>query len=530
MLLVESVSAQSSGNGLPANILIGLVLLIVAGAFWALSTVISNLLSAKSKEMGVEESNSSSSLALSLRNFMVPKPKAVDSKSKVHYLDKGFELKMAGQPGSEIKKVQVYRVALKPIDFNFMSPIPKVDVEPGDKVKAGDVIFYDKKRPEIKYVAPVSGEIVDIVRGDKRAITHVVILCDQNMEYKKFEVPNIDTADRSSLMNFLAESGGLTLINQRPFDIVPSIEDEPENIFISTFDTAPLAPDNNFVVAGKEDDFQMGINVLAKLTSGSVFLGLDAMDENVSPAFRNAANAKIHWFAGKHPAGNVGVQIHHISPIRHGKNVWTLGVQDVIALGVLFNKGIFDASRLVAVAGHETIEQHYASVVMGASMGDILKNNLTENKFRIISGDVFSGKQSSLDDYLNYRDDQITVITEGDEYELFGWLLPIKLRPSTSGTFPNFLFPNHEYKPTTNTRGEKRAFVVSGQFEEVLPMDIYPQHLAKAILANDIEKMEGLGIYELTEEDIAICEFVCTSKSPLQSILREGLVYLKEQG
>lgn len=447
-----------------------------------------------------------------------------------HKLTRGFDILLnGGVANSQITFKAVSRVALKPQNYVGISPIPKVVVEAGQTVKAGDEVYHDKKYPEIKYTSPVSGEVLEVRRGDKRSISEIVILADKDQQYRKFAVPSAD-ADRSALVSFLCETGAWTWINERPFDIVPHVDSVPKNIFISTFDTAPLAPDNNLVVAGNEADFQGGLNVLTRLTSGKVYLGLDGSNKSgLSPAFTSASNVEIHYFSGKHPAGNVGVQIHHVAPIKGHDKVWTLGVQDVIALGRLFRTGEVNRNTVVAIVGNEVVKPQYVATYPGASVAELTQGNVSDGNNRFISGDVLSGKQVAADGFLNEGDDQLTVITEGDFYELFGWLLPISPRPSVSGTYPNRFFPNMKFDANTNTHGDKRAFVVTGQYEEVLPMDIYPQHLFKAILAKDVEQMEGLGINELSEEDVALCEFVCTSKQPLQQLLREGLDYMRTE-
>lgn len=528
--LLATVAMAQNGAELSDYMWSAIILFIFMVALYGISTLLKNLMTLEAKKAGIDTRNKNFGLFPEFGGFLATAGLNGKKNEKVHYLKQGFDIKLRGEAKPVIKNIQVSRFALMPTDFHGMSPIPKVDVEIGQNIRAGDVLFYDKKRPEIKYVSPVSGEFVELRRGEKRSIAELIILADKEIQYKKFNPPNLETAERAEIIAFLAESGGMTLINQRPFDVVPGIDDEPDNIFISTFDTAPLAPDMNLVVGGRENDFQAGLDVLVKLTKGKVYLGINAKDKNVSKAFAEARGVEIHQFAGKHPSGNVGVQMHHISPLLPGKKAWTLGVQEVITLGTLFTKGIFDAARLVAITGHECKENFYAATYIGASIQDLLKDNISGDNVRIIAGDVLTGKKANGDHFLNYRSDQITVITEGNKYELFGWLLPLKPRPSASRTFPNFLFPNYKFKANTNTHGERRAFVVSGQYEDVLPMNIYPQHLMKAILAKDIEKMEGLGIYELTEEDVAICEFVCTSKAPLQEILRDGLEYIKEQG
>ena len=411
-----------------------------------------------------------------------------------------------------------------------MSPIPKVVVAAGDEVKAGDPIFFDKKRPNIMYASPVSGEVVEVKRGAKRAITEVIILADKEISYKAISAPDLSTVDREGLKSFFLENGVWSMFNQRPFDIVADENVVPRDIFISTFNTAPLALDNNIVIAGNEAAFQKGLDALGMMTDGSVYLGLDGRGATPVTGFASATGVKKNYFSGKHPAGNVGVQIHNTAPIKGSDVVWTLDVQDVITIGKLFTEGKYDASRVLALGGAQVTEPSIIRTYQGANVGDLVAGNLSDEKNRIIAGDVLTGKQVTEDDFISFGDNQISVIREGDNYEAFGWLLPIKPRPSISGTFPNFLFPNFKFEGETNTHGEKRAFVVSGQYESVLPMDIYPQHLMKAIMAGDFEKMEGLGINELSEEDLALCEFVCTSKMPLQSILRDGLDMMRSQG
>lgn len=449
-------------------------------------------------------------------------------------LKKGYDILLRGEAKKVLEDGQVTTFAMQPPNFIGLSPIPKMLVDVGDEVKAGDPLFFDKKKPEILFVAPVSGEIVAINRGQKRSIAEVVILADKEMKFREFKAFDLEKESREDLVNFLLDSGGWTLLRQRPFDILPNPKESPANIFISTFDTAPLAPDLNFVVEGKESAFQKGLDVLNKLTEGKVWLGLDARGKTPpSSVFTNASGVEKHWFRGKHPAGNVGVQIHHLAPINHSSKVWVLGVQEVITLGNLFAQRHFDAERIVALTGSELLEPKYVKTWLGANINFLGKDNLKGDKVRIISGDVLSGTQKHGTSFLNFYDDQLTAIPEGDYFEIFGWLLPLKLRPSISRTYLNFIISKLtklKYEVDTNTHGEKRAFVVTGQYESVLPMDIYPQHLMKAILVNDYERMEGLGLRELVEEDVALCEFVCTSKQPLQQILRRGLDMLQEQG
>lgn len=449
---------------------------------------------------------------------------------KIIRLRKGHDILLKGEAAPKVEAAtEVRTYAVQPANFPGMSPIPKLEVEEGQSVKAGDPLFFDKLRPEIQYVAPVSGEIISIHRGPKRAIVEVVILADKQVQYRELEAFDYQNRSREDLVAFLLANGGWPLIHQRPFNVLPGTDEIPANIFISTFDTAPLAPDLSLVVEGRGEAFQTGLNVLGKLTTGKVYLGLNAA-QTPSKVFTDARNVEKRWFKGKHPAGNVGVQIHHVAPVSPNRKVWTLGVQEVITLGALFSERRYNAERIVALAGSELERPHYARTWIGANLGELLSGNMKGEDLRIISGDVLSGQKKDAGQFLDFYDDQVTVIKEGHYFELLGWLLPIKPRPSVSLTFPNFLRPGYRFQADTNTHGEKRAFVVTGQYEAVLPMDIYPQYLFKAILASDFEKMEGLGIYELVEEDVALCEFVCTSKQPLQEILRQGLDLMQEQG
>lgn len=484
----------------------------------------------------------------SIFNGATARPAHVPKNEHYVKLKKGFDINLLGGASMEhgIQKVHSSTYAIKPKDFIGMMPIPKVVASEGDSLKAGDVLFYDKKRPEIKYAAPVSGEMLKIVRGEKRSINEVVVLADKEMEYRSYDLPNLDTVSREDLVSFLLESGAWPFIRQRPFDIVAEFDQTPKSIFVTTFDTAPLAPSFNLTAQGKEAEFQKGLDVLAKLTDGKVHLALDGRGEAPAPAFTQATGVEKHWFSGPHPAGNVGIHMHHIDPVNSGDIVWHLDVHGVLVLGTLFEKGIFDTERVVAVTGYEVGEPRYIRAHQGLHLEKLVadvqftdQRNTTDKEgkavtidrkaVRLISGDPLTGKEvDPKTGYLGFFDDQITTIEEGDYYELFGWLIPRKGHPTKNRTFAGGFAPSATYKADTQQNGEYRAFVVSGEYESVLPMDIYPQHLMRAIYANDLEKMEGLGILELGEEDVALCEYVCTSKQPIQQTLREGLDKLRE--
>ncbi len=531
MVVATQMSAQSetaSGSNIFLFVLVGIAVILFFGM---LINVADSLIGIEAKQNNIDVDEGGLTLIPGAKHLFGKKAAAYTAGTPLVTLAKGHDILLEGKAEpTVVPAVGVTRYAVQPPNFTGLQPIPKLTVEVGDTVKAGDQVFFDKQMPDVAFVAPVSGEVIEINRGGKRAITEVVILADKEQQFRTFDVPNIATASAADLMAFMKESGGWSLLRQRPFNVVPNPDVAPRDIFISTFDSAPLAPDSAVIIVGQGVAFQQGLDVLAKLTTGKVHLGLDARgDKAPDAAFTDAKNVSKCYFRGKHPIGNVGVQIHHTAPVSGADVVWTLGVQEVITIGKLFGEGRFDASRTVALTGAELNKPNYVRTYAGANIGELLRGNLKNDHVRFISGDVLSGMQKAENSYLNWYDDQVTVIEEGDDYELFGWLLPSSLRPSISNTFPNFLFPSVEFKGNTNTHGEKRAFVVTNDYEQVMPMDIYTQQLMKSITVNDIERMEGLGILELVEEDVALCEFSCVSKQPLQQILREGLDTMREQ-
>lgn len=531
LLLLGNTPILAQGNTSSNNYLVyGFVAIVAILILGLVVQVSDNMLAIEANRMGVDKNGGNFSIFPRLNEIVTPGAPDYATGASFISLKKGLDILLQGDAPLMIDPtIQANTFAIQPANFLGMSPIPKVEVEVGQNVLAGDVLFYDKKRPEIKYVAPVSGDVIAVNRGDKRAIKEVVILADKTIQYRELPAFNLEAETREALVHFLLENGGWALLVQRPFDIVPDSKDLPRDIFITTFDSAPLAPNLSFVVQGKEAAFQRGLDILNKLTTGKVYLGLDARGKEApSAVFTDAQGVVKTWFKGKHPVGNVGVQIHRTAPIKAGDKVWTLTVQDVITLGAMLTERRFDAARVIALTGAELKKPTYVRTYIGANIAELVKDNLTKEKVRYISGDVLSGKQKAADSFLNFHDDQLTVVEEGDYYELFGWLVP-KFTPTGSKAFPNVLFPNIRFRANTNTHGEERAFVMSGQYEAVMPMDIYPMHLMKAILTNDFERIEGLGIYELSEEDVALCEFVCTSKQPIQEILRDGLNMMHEQ-
>lgn len=530
-ILTSTVSAQSASGGSSNYFIYSLIALAIVIFLYLIIQVADNLLAIEARSSKADKHGVNLGLFPGVKEVFAARTPAYASNVPVKVLHQGHNILLEGEAAHKLEPATgVATYAVQPPNFRGILPIPKVVVEIGQEVKAGDELFHDKTKPEIKFVSPVSGEIIAINRGEKRAISEIVILADKTIQYRSLTAPDLQSCTREALVSFLMESGAWPMLRQRPFDVLAEAGVVPRDIFISTFDTAPLAPDLNFVVAGKGALFQKGLDVLAKLTSGAVHLGLDARNSTApSAVFTEAAGVQKHWFSGKHPAGNVGVQIHHIKPINANEKIWTVNVQDVISIGALFVENRFNAARVVALTGAELQAPKYVQTFIGANIGELVAGNQKQGNIRLISGDVLSGIKKSPSQFLNFHDDQVTAVGEGDYYEMFGWLVPLSLRPSVSKTFPNFLFPSYKFHADTNTHGEKRAFVVTGEYEKVLPMDIFPQHLFKAILVNDIERMEGLGIFEVIEEDVALCEFVCTSKQPLQAILRDGLEVMQEE-
>lgn len=437
---------------------------------------------------------------------------------------KGYDIKLVGKAEQKFgETTRVSHYALIPDDFGGI--IPKLEAREGDKVQAGDVIFHSKVDSRIKFCSPVSGEIAEIVRGAKRKILAIRILADSETAYRDMGKANPSDLSREQVIEKVLNSGIWPLIQMRPYGRIANPDDQPKAIFISGFDSSPLAPDMNFAMRGLEAEFQAGIDALAKLTTGSINLSLE---NGVSPcpAFANAKGVVTHQVAGPHPAGNVGTQIHHIAPLNKGEVVWTMGPQDVVVLGRLFLEGRFNAERVVAMTGSQVETPQYYRMVAGASLEAISSTGIKGDNNRFITGNVLTGRNVGANGYLGFGDNQITVIPEGDQTEFLGWVLPGFGKFSVSKTFMSWMNPNKEYTLNTNMHGEERAFVVTGQYEKVFPFDIFPTQLIKAIMVRDIELMEKLGIYEVTEEDFALCEVICTSKIPLQETVREGLDFM----
>ena len=435
--------------------------------------------------------------------------------SKAIKVKKGVDIKLEGIAEKIVESADFSPVvALKPDDFTGM--IPKLTVKAGQEVKAGTPLFYDKKREDIVFVSPVSGEVIEIKRGEKRKILEVKVLADKDLQYETFTPWN--TGSREDLVKTLLNSGLWPFIKQRPYGIIADPADTPKAIYVSTFDSAPLAADLSFVLKDELDSFQKGIDALGALTGGKVNLGI----RNGDSTFDSVQGVEKNYFSGPHPAGNVGVQIHNVDPINKGDIVWTVNAADVAIIGKSLSEGKFRAERTIAVSGSKVDKPHYMRTIIGSQINSLTSDNVQFDDTRLISGNVLTGSKVANDGHLGFYDTTVCAIPEGNHKKFFltdGWLSPGFSSFSMSRAFPSWLMPKKTYNLDTNLNGEERAFVVTGELERVFPFDIYPMQLIKSIMVNDIDAMEKLGIYEVIPEDFALCEVVCTSKINIQDVV-----------
>ncbi len=438
-------------------------------------------------------------------------------------LKRGLDIPITGTAAQKTKKVvKPDVVAVKPTDFRGL--LPRLLVREGDKVLAGSPVLADKKSPEILFTSPVSGTVTEIVRGEKRKLLEVRIKADESQEYVDFGSRKVAGMSTGEIKEVLLKSGLWPAFIQRPYGIIADPEIRPKAIFVSAFTTAPLAASTEYAFRDEMNYIQTAVDAISKLTDGGVHVSLNSSNYSGTP-FHKLENVTFHVFSGKHPAGNVGVQIHHISPIRKGETVWTVSPLMLAAIGKLFVTGKYDMSRLVAVTGPEADDPCYVQGIAGMQMdsiADFRKDKGAEVRF--ISGDVLTGSNTGEHGFLGFYDNQVTLIEEGNKFEMLGWAKPVRSSLfSFSHTYFSWLTPNKKYNMDTNLHGGPRAFVMSDVYGKVLPMDIYPVYLVKACLAGDIDKMEKFGIYEVLEEDLALCEYVCPSKIEIQSILSDGI-------
>ncbi|MDY6394542.1 MAG: Na(+)-translocating NADH-quinone reductase subunit A [Bacteroidales bacterium] len=450
--------------------------------------------------------------------------------SKEIKISKGLDIHLMGEAKQETKEfLSPVTVALKPLDYIGITP--KLLVNAGDRVEIGTPVFYSKEKPNIKFVSPVSGEVQEVKRGEKRVIQEIIIKNDGQNAAKDFGLSSLADMSKEDIKSKMLESGLWTLLRQRPYDVIPNEESLPKYIILKGFESSPLAPDYNYILKGEKAALQLGIDVLKKLTEKTLYLSLNPQTK--CEDILSLQNVEKICFKGKHPYGNVSVQAEKISPINKGERIWYISLLDVLTIGQFFLEGKYNPTKTIALTGEETLTPCYYRVVRGTCIEEIVQGNVnTEKHLRYISGNVLTGTRIEANGYLGAFDNQITVIEEGDYKEGLGWVLPGFKKFSVSHTFPRGFFARCSKKPfsiDSNMHGGERAYVFTGEFERVFPMDIYPLHLIKACLTKDIDKMEELGIYEVDAEDFALCEVIDVSKTAIQTIVRNGLELMRKE-
>lgn len=436
---------------------------------------------------------------------------------------KGLDLKLQGAAALRTEELQVDEYAVQPGDFRWI--VPKLTVREGDAVKVGTPVFVRKDDERVRFVSPVSGTVSRIMRGEKRRIKAVVIAADhrQTMEDIVFQDHDLD---RKSVVDILLRYGMWPSFIQRPFGTVADYDVVPKNIFISCFDSAPLAPDYAFIFKNEAEAFYKGLQIVSSLTDGKTYLGLSAKRDN--GIFEKAENVEKVYFKGPHPAGLVGTQINMIDPIRKGDVVWTIDPQEVAIIGRLFLHRKLDFRKTVALTGPAAKRPHYFRIVRGASVQPMVWEVVAGN-LRVISGNALTGRQVGTEGFVGHFDRQVTLLPEGGRRRLFGWLAPGFRKWSFSHAYVSWMFPKHEFAFDTSLNGGRRTIMMPGTYDEVCPLDIMPAELLKACLTQDIDKMEALGIYDVIEEDMALCDVVSPSKTECQQIIHDGLTWLRTQ-
>ena len=441
-------------------------------------------------------------------------------------LRKGLDINLKGKANFEtIRRIDCSEIALVPDSFGGV--MPKVIVREGDCVKAGDALFVDKKYPEMKFASPVSGTVKAVVRGDRRKVLYVKVKADETQQFVDFGIKDIEKLDGRAIKEALLASGLFSFIQQLPYAVTTTPDTMPKAIFVSAFRDMPLASDFEVELKDNEKDFQTGLTALSKIQK--TYLGLSV--HQTASALVNAKDVEINVFDGKCPAGNVGVQVNHIDPINKGEVVWTIDPATVIFFGRLFNTGKVDLRRVIAVAGSEVKNPSYAEILVGTPLSKVLDGQLKSTEHvRIINGNPLTGRKTTLEDFVGVHTSEVTVIPEGDDVnEFLGWILPRTNLFSVSKSYFSWLMGKKTYNLDARIKGGERHMIMSGEYDKVLPMDIYGEYLIKAIIAGDIDKMEQLGIYEVSPEDFAVAEFVDSSKLELQKIVRNGLDMLRKE-
>ena len=445
-------------------------------------------------------------------------------------IKKGLDIKLNGEAEKTVEQAIISNYStIRPEDFHGVTP--KLVAKEGTLVRAGSTLFFDKSQETVKFSSPVSGKVVEVLRGPKRRIDAIKIEADKTQTFEDFGKFDIDASKPEDIKAHLLASGCWPFVKQRPYDVIANPEKSPKAIFISGYASAPLAADLDFTLQGKESELQAAVSALGKLTEGKVHV---SVGKNANSPLAGLNGVILHKVSGPHPSGNVGTQINKIDPINKGEVVWTVSPQDLVIIGELLLTGKFNAERIVALVGSSVEKPRYFKTIAGSEIATIVydKGVSKDGNDRIISGNVLSGKQIQTDGNLDYYSNVVSIIPEGDDYELFGWTKPVFNKVSTSRALTfSWLNPKKKYDLNTNTNGEHRAFVTTGTYEKVFPLDIFPMQILKACMYQDLDEMEALGMYEVAPEDFALTEFVCVSKQPHQKIIRQGLdLMLKEIG
>ena len=438
-------------------------------------------------------------------------------------LRKGLDINLQGK--AEEKRIELKsngQYALVPDDFEGV--VPKVVVKEGDKVKAGDALFVNKQYPEVKFASPVSGTVREVVRGERRKVLCIRVEADAQQEQVDFGKKDVTKMDGKAVVDALLEAGIFGYINQLPYAVSTNPSQLPKAVFVSALRDMPLAADFEFEVKGQEGDFQTGLTALSKIAK--TYLGC-----GVHSSFENYQNVEVTVFDGPCPAGNVGVQVNHLDPVNKGEVVWTVEPTVVLFIGRLFNTGKVNLRRTVALCGSEVKAPAYVDMLVGEELSTLLSNSYdADHHVRIINGNVLTGKVTTKDGFLGAHTSEITVIPEGDDADEFaGWIMPRFKQFSVNRSYFSWLCGKKKYALDARIKGGERHMIMSGEYDRVLPMDIYGEYLIKAIITGDIDRQEALGIYEVSPEDFALAEFVDSSKLELQRIVREGLNILRKE-
>lgn len=442
-------------------------------------------------------------------------------------LRKGLDIRLKGTAAKQKTQISpaYEEVALMPQDFVGVTPKPVV--REGDVVKAGDTLFVNKASQEVGFSSPVSGTVAAIVRGERRKVLRVVVKADKETLYTDYGQKDPAKLTGEEVKTSLLQAGLFGYINQLPYAVSTTPDTTPKAIFVSALRDMPLAADFEMELRGNEETFQAGLTALSKVAK--TYLGIGA--RQTSLALTQAKDVEIYAFDGPCPAGNVGVQVNHIDPVNKGEVVWTVDPSAVIFFGRLFLTGKVDLRKVIAIAGSEMASPAYVETIVGAPLKDILRGQLDNRPHvRLINGNPLTGRKSSLDDYLGAHTSELTAIPEGDDVdEMLGWIMPRTRQFSTSRSYFSWLMGKKEYDLDARVKGGERHMIMSGEYDKVLPMDIYGEYLIKAIITGDIDKQEALGIYEVSPEDFALAEFVDSSKLELQKLVREGLDILRKE-